>query len=155
MLPQWIDGAIRVMFDIQRPDGVVEGWHGDGNFARTAIMYALWKSQGVTVKPWRSDVCCGAALSDGTLFVTVAADGPWEGNIVFDRPRHQAYLKLPLDYPRINQFPEWFTAKADASYRVTMGEAAKTYAGGDLWRGVAAKWTGDAPSIRVTVEPVK
>jgi len=23
-------------------DGAIEGWHGDGNFARTGIMYALY-----------------------------------------------------------------------------------------------------------------
>ena len=28
------------MWTIQKPDGIIEGWHGDGNFARTAIMYA-------------------------------------------------------------------------------------------------------------------
>ena len=27
------------------------------------------------------------------------------GTIVFDRPRHAVDMHLPLDYPRINQFP--------------------------------------------------
>ena len=50
---------IQVMWSMQdsshRPNtsqwrsyGVIEGWHGDGNFARTTIMYCLWKTQGVT-----------------------------------------------------------------------------------------------------------
>jgi hypothetical protein len=38
----------------------VEGGHGDGNFARTTIMYCLWKTQGVTIQPWRDDVILGA-----------------------------------------------------------------------------------------------
>ena len=42
----WIDSEIKVMWAMQRPDGVIEGWHGDGNFARTTIMYCLWKTQG-------------------------------------------------------------------------------------------------------------
>ena len=52
----WIESEIRVMWAKQQPDGVIEGWHGDGNFARTSLMYALWKSQGACVRPWRNDV---------------------------------------------------------------------------------------------------
>ena len=43
----WIDSQTRMMWAIQKPDGIIEGWHGDGNFARTSLMYALWKTQGV------------------------------------------------------------------------------------------------------------
>ena len=32
-LRSWIDSEIKVMFAMQQPDGIVEGWHGDGNFA--------------------------------------------------------------------------------------------------------------------------
>jgi hypothetical protein len=27
-------------------------------------------------------------------------------------------MKLPLDWPRIDQFPKWFTAKAEKSYEL-------------------------------------
>lgn len=30
----------------------------------------------------------------------------WERKLVFDTPRHKTILNLPLDYLRINQFPE-------------------------------------------------
>ena len=30
-------------------------------------------------------------------------------------------MRLPLDYTRINQFPEWFTVQADAAYQVKLG----------------------------------
>lgn len=115
---EWCDSQIRLMWSVQRPDGVIEGWHGDGNFARTTIMYVLWKTLGVHVEPWRADVRLGAALDGNRLCVFLTADEPWEGRVIFDRPRHQDYLHLPLDYPRINQFPEWFTVKADASYTI-------------------------------------
>jgi hypothetical protein len=41
-------GGLRdpTMWAKQKPDGVIEGWHGDGNFARTSLMYALMKTQG-------------------------------------------------------------------------------------------------------------
>jgi hypothetical protein len=118
---RWIDSEIRVMWSMQQPDGVIEGWHGDGNFARTSIMYALWKTQGARVEPWRPDVRVGAITDGGALYVSVAADQPWKGRVFFDRPRHKDFLHLPLDYPRINQFPEWFTAETGSRYRVVSG----------------------------------
>ncbi len=43
---EWIDSEIKVMWAMQQESGIIEGWHGDGNFARTTIMYNLWKSKG-------------------------------------------------------------------------------------------------------------
>jgi len=128
---EWIDSEIHDMWRPQKPSGIVEGWHGDGNSARTAIMYALWKTQGVTAQPWREDVRLGAVLLDGSrprgtrhaaraplLFISLVAQKLWKGKLVFDKPRHKLNMHLPLDYPRINQFPEWFTVEADARYTV-------------------------------------
>ncbi|GAB6166255.1 hypothetical protein JCM19992_22550 [Thermostilla marina] len=116
---EWMDSEIRDMWRPQRPDGVVEGWHGDGNSARTAIMYHFWKTQGMYVQPWRPDVRLGASpLPDGRICVSLVATEPWGGRIVFDRPRHREVMHLPIDYPRINQFPEWFTVSSDESVRI-------------------------------------
>jgi hypothetical protein len=114
----WIDTEIGTMWSKQKPDGVIEGWHGDGNSARTSLMYALWKTQGVTIRPWRADVRFGAVENGGRLLMTFVADKPWQGIAIFDRPRHREFMKLPLDYPRINQFPEWFTVEAGVIYAV-------------------------------------
>ena len=119
----WADSQTRMMWSIQKPDGVIEGWHGDGNFARTSLMYALWKTQGLTIQPWRADVRFGAARDGGTLYLCVTAGQPWEGRLVFDRPRHKLLMHLPLDYTRINQFPEWFAVQADGRYQVKLGSA--------------------------------
>ncbi|MHC4678101.1 MAG: FAD-dependent oxidoreductase [Planctomycetota bacterium] len=115
---KWMDNEIKVMWGIQRPDGVIEGWHGDGNFARTTVMYCLWKTKGLTVQPWREDVIVGAVQDGDTIKITVWADGNWQGRLVFDTPRHKTIMKMPLDWPRINQFPEWFTVKDDKLYIV-------------------------------------
>jgi hypothetical protein len=115
----WIDSEIRTMWSFQKDDGVIEGWHGDGNFARTSLMYALWKTQGLCIEPWRADVRLGAVRDDDRLLISLFADQPWSGKLRFDRPRHKDYLHLPLDYPRINQFPEWFTVDASKSYTCT------------------------------------
>ena len=137
----WCDSQIRLMWSVQRPDGVIEGWHGDGNFARTSIMYALWKTQGVTVQPWRQDVRLGAMQQDGRLRVFLTADQPWEGRVIFDRPRHKELLHLPMDYPRINQFPEWFTVTENNELRLRKAADAKetTLAGRVLREGLPLK----------------
>lgn len=105
----WVDSEIRTMWAKQRPDGVIEGWHGDGNFARTSLMFALMKTQGCRLDPWRADLRLGAVRDGAAIRLSVSADQPWTGRLLFDRPRHREIMKLPVDYPRINQFPEWFT----------------------------------------------
>ncbi|MEW5900147.1 MAG: alpha/beta fold hydrolase, partial [Acidobacteriota bacterium] len=121
----WVGQTMNSIFAKQGPDGIIEGWHGDGNSARTAIMYALWKTQGITAAPWRDDLRLGAALRpDGVVLVYLAGDRPWSGWLRFDRPRHRDRMHLPMDYPRINQFPEWFTASATARYEIKLEEAA-------------------------------
>ncbi|MGB9623375.1 MAG: hypothetical protein ACPMAQ_00795 [Phycisphaerae bacterium] len=149
---EWIDYSIRRMFAIQKPDGVIEGWHGDGNFARTAIMYALWKTQGLTIRPWRKDVRFGAVRKDGMLYVSLTADAPWQGKLLFDIPRHKVNLKLPLDYPRINHFPEWFTVDAEAEYKVTIDGKTETHMGRELAAGLPIELKGDTSAVRLSVK---
>jgi hypothetical protein len=115
---EYIESEIRAMWSIQKPDGLIESWHGDGNFARTSLMYALWKTQGLHIEPWRSDVRIGAVRDGERLLISLMADQPWRGKLIFDRPRHKVNMHLPLDYPRINQFPEWFTVQEGKRYAV-------------------------------------
>jgi hypothetical protein len=134
----WIDSQTRMMWAIQQADGIIEGWHGDGNFARTSLMYALWKSQGLTLQPWREDVRAGAARTqDGGLIVAISAEQAWEGRLVFDQLRHKSRMHLPMDYTRINQFPEWFTAQAESLYELNFGRGRKlAKTGAELIAGI-------------------
>jgi formylglycine-generating enzyme required for sulfatase activity len=131
----WVDDSMEFIFKKQRDDGIIEGWHGDGNSARTALMWALAKTQGITASPWRDDLRLGAGrLSDGSVRVFLAADWPRSGKLRFDRRRHRDRMHLPLDYPRINQFSEWFTVGATEKYDVRIGEEpARTVEGVDLY----------------------
>ena len=137
----WIDTEIKDMWSVQRPDGIVEGWHGDGNSARTAIMYATWKTQGLTLQPWRADVRVGAVRQGDALYVSVVAEKPYEGRIVFDQPRHKTQMHLPLDYPRINQFPEWYTIERGRQFTVRdpAGKASSHHSGETLLDGLPVK----------------
>lgn len=134
----WIDRETRELWSRQRPDGVIEGWHGDGNFARTTIMYCLWKSQGLTLQPWRPDVRLGAVIDDGVLKISLTAGQAWRGILKFDYPRHAENLRLPVDWPRINQFPEWYTVRSEATYEVRRdgSDAPSRLSGADLRAGL-------------------
>jgi len=125
----WIDSEVEIMWSMQdsshreqalkwKKSGIIEGWHGDGNFARTSIMYCLWKTQGITLQPWREDVIFGATFQDDKLYISLIAENDWDGLIKFDFSRSKANMNLPIDYPRINQFPEWFVVSDDTKYRI-------------------------------------
>lgn len=153
----WADDAIGFLYRKQRADGIIEGWHGDGNSARTALMYALWKTQGTAAAPWRDDIRLGAVRgADGTLFVSLSGEWPWSGALRFDRPRSKAVMHLPFDYPRINQFPEWFTVDPLAKYEVRIGDgAAQVVDGADL-TGYPLSLSPGAPirlSLKKVVDP--
>lgn len=143
----WLDSQTALMWGAQRTDGIIEGWHGDGNFARTSLMYALWKTQGATIEPWRSDVQFGAVKSGNALHLVLSSRAPWKGKLKFDRPRHRELMKLPLDYPRINQFPEWFTVEAEGNYGLSgLGAQGLQKTGTELTRGVELETDSTAPA---------
>jgi hypothetical protein len=117
---EWIDSEIKVMWAKQQPSGIIEGWHGDGNFARTTIMYCLWKTGGAYPAPWREDLHFGGLYNEGKLYLTVTAGSDWTGNVIPDIKRHEEFMHLPFDWPRINQFPEYFTVDQEKNYRVSI-----------------------------------
>jgi hypothetical protein len=148
----WLDSEIVVMWSMQDSShreqalqwmgsGIIEGWHGDGNFARTSIMYCLLKTQGITIQPWRKDVIFGASSQHGRLYVHLSAEDDWDGDIIFDFSRSKDNMHLPVDYPRINQFPEWFVVSDDTEYRLEFsgGNGAEVVNGKILKRGFPIK----------------
>ncbi|MGI6454323.1 MAG: hypothetical protein ACOX5R_01725 [bacterium] len=143
---QWVDESMKILLNMQRPDGIIEGWHGDGNFARTALMYALWKTRGVHVSPWNGGLAFGAEQYGDELFLSLRSDWNWQGFLLFDIPRHQFNLHLPSDYPRINQFPEWFTVEPEAAYEITINaQETLTRSGRQLHEGFALAVQPDHP----------
>ncbi|MGC9326966.1 MAG: hypothetical protein ACP5I1_04990, partial [Candidatus Hinthialibacter sp.] len=78
-----------------------------------------------------------AVLENNTLYITLRSDWNWSGKLQFDLPRHKAYFHLPSDYPRINQFPEWFTVEADQVYTIFVeGVDQEPQKGGELLKGL-------------------
>jgi hypothetical protein len=138
------DSAHRPRLEQFRGRGIVEGWYGDGNFNRTSLMYALWKTQGTSVRPWRADVRYGAVAQGEGIALSIEADSPWSGVLRFDVPRHRTILHLPADWPRINSFPEWYTVEAAARYRVLDASTGRSrvVSGEELVRGLPVELRG-------------
>jgi hypothetical protein len=145
----WIDGEIKVMWAMQKESGVIEGWHGDGNFARTTLMYNLWKSKGLYVKPWRDDLVLGAVEKGDTLILSITSDLPWTGKLFFDNKRFTENMGLPMDWPRINQFPEWFTVDLRGEYTMmdVRENERQNLSGTDLVKGVELATDGQKKMI--------
>lgn len=152
---EWVDKSMEILLAKQRYDGVIEGWHGDGNFTRTSLMYALWKTQGTTLHPWRADLAWGAVTQDDVLVLSIRGDWRWSGTVRFDRPRHKDFFRLPFDYPRINQFPEWFVVDGQVNYKVEIdNQPASSMSGAELLKGLKVEIQSGVP-LHVTVQPVK
>lgn len=147
---EWIDSEMQVMWGMQRDNGIIGGWHGDGNFARTTIMYCLLKTQGIRVQPWRKDVSVGAVEKDGLLYIALLGEDDWDGELIFDTPRHKTNMNLPIDWPRINQFPEWFTVRAEEEYELEIKGQSKTVSGKRLYEGYPIKLKADQ-LVKMTV----
>ncbi len=114
----WLDSEIKNLWRSQKADGMIEGWHGDGNFARTTIMYCLWKSQGILPDVWHKDLQLGAVPDGRNLLITVSSASGWSGKLMFNQRGYNNRMSLPIDYPRINQYQQWFTIDPGKSYLV-------------------------------------
>ena len=132
----WIDTEMDVMLKMQQPDGHLENWYGEGNFNRTAMLWALMKSQGARPAVWKPGVRVGAVRDGDVLCLSLEA--PAAERIQFDFARHRRVLNFDKNYVRLNEFPEWFTVDENRLYRLRQaGEAtARIVLGSELIGGV-------------------
>jgi len=148
----WLEKILPLFLGKQRDDGIVEGWYGDGNYARTALLAGLYFTQGIVPRPWRRDLKVGALTSGKTLQIMGWTDGPWEGKVCFDTRRHQRNLRLPTNYPRLNEFPEWFTVEDGARYHLRRDNGKpELKTGKELADGYPVRLTGGG-SFLITVQ---
>jgi hypothetical protein len=106
------------------------------------------KTMGLTIQPWREDVVFGAQLEDNALYIAMCSGEDWEGTLHFGEERHKTILNLPLDYPRINQFPEWYILDPGKDYRVTgvKSRSVKIMPGQELSEGLGVPLKGNIPA---------
>ena len=113
----WIESEMQVMLEMQRPDGHFEYWYGEGNFNRTAMLYALMHSRGVRPAHWLPDMQVGAVQRGPRLYLSLVLPSPT--TIRFDYARHHRVLNLDRNYVRLNEFPEWFVVDENTLYRIS------------------------------------
>ena len=157
-LKEWIDSEIQVMWDMQKDNGIISGVYPDGNFTRTSIMYSLWKTQGTHCRPWREDLSLGSEIKGNELLIAIQAVKPWTGKLTFDQNRHKAILDLPIDYPRINQFPEWFVADREKEYELVSSDSELNgvFMGAELIEGIPIRLKQGRPvTIKLKMKQAK
>ncbi len=112
----WIESEIKVMLAMQQPDGHIENWYGEGNFNRTALLYALMKSRGARPEHWKPGIRIGAAVEGARLYLSLQAAGATK--IRLDYARHRRVLNFDRNYARLNEFPEWYPVDENKLYRL-------------------------------------
>jgi hypothetical protein len=132
----WIESEMKVMLGMQRADGLIEDWYGEGNFNRTALLYAYMKSLGVRPAQWEPGVRVGAVRDGSRLLVSVTAPAPRP--IRFDFARHRRVMNLEKNWVRLNEFPEWYTVEESGLYRIgRAGTSGEVRLGSELIAGIA------------------
>ena len=132
----WIESEMDVLLNMQRPDGHFEYWYGEGNFNRTALLYALMQSRGVRPAVWQHGVGIGAVSEGDGLRLHVKAPAPLR--VQFDYARHRRVMNFDRNYVRLNEFPEWFVVDDNTRYdlRPEGGGATMQRLGAELIRGI-------------------
>lgn len=152
---RWVDDEIELLFSKQFPSGFIEKWYLDGNFIRTSLLYATYKTQGLIPDPWREDVSLGAVYDNNTkeLYICLTANSPWKGVLRFDLPRHRDILNLPFDYPRVNATPEWFVVEPQEIYVIIdLNTSAKAiHSGKSLAAGLSLTYDERKPPLFLKV----
>ena len=121
----WVDEQVAVLYGFQHEDGSVTDENIDGNFVRTVLLYGLSLTRGTRIEPWSPTVALGAAPDGPCLRVHLHASDLWRGELLFDVPRHRLNVQLDTDYPRLNQWPEWWTVEQDRRYAVTLTDGTR------------------------------
>jgi len=136
-LEKALDHAVSKFYARQRDNGIVEYWYGDGNFIRTAMMFAFFKSQGTFLAPYDKRVQLGAVRDANGVSLLITAAAPWQGRLRFDIARHREHWNMARNYPRLNEWPEWFTIEHGKTYAVAInGAPARRYLGFELRDGI-------------------
>jgi hypothetical protein len=121
----WVDEQIAVLYGYQHDDGSLTDENIDGNFMRTVLIYGLSLTRGARLEPWSPRVALGAAFDGACLRVHVHSEDVWQGVLLFDTPRHRQHVGLALDYPRLNQWPEWWTVEPTRRYAVDLPDGTR------------------------------
>lgn len=125
----------------------------ESNGVRTALQHAMMHTRGTLARPWQPGLQLGAHQEGKTLTVVLKSDKAWEGNLLFDKPRHHLEMGFSVDWPRMNSMPEWFTVMPDAKCTVTLGDKSTTHQGSALHQGLPLKLEAGEEKVLVIEKP--
>ena len=142
---QWVEKETQRLMSLQRPDGFIERWYGEGNYNRTLLLYVMWKTQGILPDPWTPGLELGAARTNDGLIVFVNRPA----RVRFDFPRHRLVIGFRKNYARLNEFPEWYAVEPNWLYRLRDARGVEQVRlGSELVAGI------QLPEGLTTVEPL-
>jgi hypothetical protein len=130
----WIESEMKAMMGMQKPDGHIEYWYGEGNYNRTGLLYSFMKSHGVRPDLWEPGVGVGAVRQGDKLHLVLEMPAP--RRIRFDYARHRRVLNLDRDYVRLNEFPEWYVVDENTLYRLRSDARELIALGSELIEGI-------------------
>jgi hypothetical protein len=102
-----------------KPYGPFTGGHFDGSTGRALVMHMMLAAQGVRCLPFIPGLRLGGVLGDRGLHLALESDQPWHGKLIFDGPRCE-YPTSHIHWARLNEMPQWFVARPEHEYRVTV-----------------------------------
>lgn len=115
ILTPWIDDQIGFMLESQRRTGFVSRNYLDGNFIRTAIMYADMRTGGWKLSPWDKNTAVGFASQKNKATLTLRGE-PGAMYTLTHRSSNSGFAnKFIKKTPRLNAWPDWFLPKRIAS----------------------------------------
>ncbi len=107
LLLDWVDDQMGLLLGKQQPSGFVSAGYLDGNFMRTALMYADLRSGSWMLKPWDPAVAAGYA-SDGERGVLSLSGRPGATYTLLHRGDQRGFPgAFAKPTPRLNAWPDW------------------------------------------------
>ena len=139
----WIESEVKTLIGFQQQDGTIERWYGDGNWSRTLLLYAMWKTQGCFLDGWREGVKLGAVRDGERLSSRWRRPPAGRAGCASTMRATAAMLNFDRNYVRLNEWPEWFTVDENTLYRVTGGAGGETFRlGSELKDGIESTGCG-------------
>jgi hypothetical protein len=152
-MDKWIDLQIENLYAKQMDTGWLDQNYLEGNFVRTALLYAESKTQGVALEPWRKDLAWGSTndVGNNDLYIYLHSKTRWSGALRINSLRHQRFLRLPRNYPRLNSSPEWIEIQPDRAYEIVFRTETREVSGDDLIKGIPLSLeAGNAINVRIS-----
>lgn len=116
--------------------GPYTGAHFDGSTGRTLCMHMMLCSQGVRTVPFIEGLRLGGIQKDGKLYLSLESEKEWTGKLCFDSPRTE-HKAATINWARINMMPQWFVARPDKKYSISIfGAEPKVVDGQKLIDGI-------------------